>query len=97
MSLTGILKLNFVAYFLLREKFETAPSLPKQQSRIRLNFYINQMCDVTFSPKSWENCYVNVQDYRHRFADPYYFKFGFGTQTSAHAAMPSTYSSTILR
>ena len=31
LSLTGILKLNFVAYFLLREKFETTPSLPKQQ------------------------------------------------------------------
>ena len=30
------------------------------------------MCDVTFSPKSWENCYVTVQDYRRRFADPYY-------------------------
>ena len=29
------------------------------------------MCDVTFPPKSWENCYVTVQDYRQRFADPY--------------------------
>ena len=33
LSLTGILKLNFVAYFLLREKFETTPSLPKQQRK----------------------------------------------------------------
>ena len=32
-SLTGILKLNFVAYLLLREKFETTPSLPKQQRK----------------------------------------------------------------
>ena len=31
LSLTGILNLNFVAYFLLKEKFETTPSLPKQQ------------------------------------------------------------------
>ena len=70
LSLTGILKLNFVAYILLRGKFETTPSLPKQQrNKIRLNFYINQMCDVTFSPKSWGNCYVTVQDYRRRFAD----------------------------
>ena len=50
---------------------------------IRLNFYINQMCAVTFSPKFWENCYVTVHDYRRRFADPYYFEFGSGTQTSA--------------
>ena len=34
LSLTGILKLNFVAYFLLREKFETTPSLPKQQRKL---------------------------------------------------------------
>ena len=33
LSLTGILKLNFVAYFLLREKFEITPSLPKQQRK----------------------------------------------------------------
>ena len=39
------------------------------------------MCDVTFPPKSWENCYATVQDYRRRFADPYYFEFGSGTQT----------------
>ena len=39
------------------------------------------MCDVTISPKSWENCYATVQDYRRRFADPYYFEFGSGTQT----------------
>ena len=51
LSLTGILKLNFVAYFLLREKFETTPKSLK-----------HQMCDVTFSPKSWGNCYVTVQD-----------------------------------
>ena len=32
LSLTGILKLNFVEKLeLLREKFETTPSLPKQQ------------------------------------------------------------------
>ena len=32
LSLTGILKLNFVAcFFMLREKFENMPSLPKQQ------------------------------------------------------------------
>ena len=47
---------------------------------IRLNFYINQMCEFlhksdVFSPKSWENCYVTVQDYRQRFGDPYYFEF----------------------
>ena len=41
------------------------------------------MCDVTISPKSWENCYATVQDYRRRFADPYYFEFGSGTQTIA--------------
>ena len=29
------------------------------------------MCDVTFPPKSWENCYATVQDYRRRFEDPY--------------------------
>ena len=29
------------------------------------------MCDVTFPSKSWENCYVTIQDYRRRFADPY--------------------------
>ena len=29
------------------------------------------MCDVTFPPKSWENCYVTVQGYRRRFTDPY--------------------------
>ena len=80
LSLTAILKLNFVANFLLREKFETTLSLPKQQKMIRLNFYINQMCDVTFSPKSWGNCYVTVHDYGRRFADPYYFEFGSGTQ-----------------
>ena len=39
------------------------------------------MCDVTFPPKSCENCYVTVHDYRRRFADPYYFEFGSGTQT----------------
>ena len=33
LSLTGILKLNFVAYFSLREKFETTPSRPKQQRK----------------------------------------------------------------
>ena len=32
LSLTGILKLNFVAYFLLRGKFETTPSLAKQRN-----------------------------------------------------------------
>ena len=34
LSLTGILKLNFVAYFLLREKFETMPSLPKTTEKL---------------------------------------------------------------
>ena len=44
LSLTGILKLNFIAYFLPREKFETTPSsLSKTTEKlIRLNFYINQ-------------------------------------------------------
>ena len=83
LSLTGILKLNFVAYFLLREKFETTHAFAKTTEKvIRLNFYINQMCDVTFPPKSWENRYVTVHDYRRRFADPYNFEFGSGTQTS---------------
>ena len=44
------------------------------------------MCDVTFPPKSWGNCYVTVQDYRRRFADPYYFEFGSGTQTTPKLA-----------
>ena len=34
LSLTGILKLNFVAYFLSREKFETTPSLPKTTKKL---------------------------------------------------------------
>ena len=34
LSLTGILKLNFVAYFLLREKFETTPSLLKTAEKL---------------------------------------------------------------
>ena len=33
------------------------------------------MCDVTFSPKSWENCYVTVHDYWMRFVD-HNFSFG---------------------
>ena len=36
-----------------------------------------------FPPKSWENCYVTVHDYRWRFTDPYNFEFGSGTQTSS--------------
>ena len=40
------------------------------------------MCDVTFSPKSWENCYVTVQDYRRRFTEPYYFEFGLERRLS---------------
>ena len=34
LSLTGILKLHFVACFLLREKFETMPSLPKTSQKL---------------------------------------------------------------
>ena len=33
LSLTGILKLNFVAY-VLREKFETTPSFPKTTEKL---------------------------------------------------------------
>ena len=64
--------------------FETTLSLPKLQRKLYGLIFtdINEMCDVTFSPKSWENCYVTVHDYRRRFADPYYFEFGSGTQTS---------------
>ena len=60
LSLTGILKLN-----LLREKFETTPSLAKTtEIKYGFNFSINQMCDVT------------VQDYLWRFADFVFWGLG---------------------
>ena len=42
---------------------------------IQVLFLLTYMCDVTFPPKSWGNCYVTVQDYR-RFADPYNLGLG---------------------
>ena len=53
------------------------------------------MCDVTFSPKSWENCYVTVHDYRRRFTDPYNFEFGSVTQTRPRAAKTACVTSLV--
>ena len=36
LSLSGILKLNFVTNFLLRKKFETVPSLPKTTEKLNI-------------------------------------------------------------
>ena len=51
------MKLNFVACFLLREKFETTPRLCQNNREIRYDLIF------TFPPKSWGNCYTTVQDY----------------------------------
>ena len=62
LSLTGILKLNFVAYFLLRETFETTPSLPKTTEKLNtaVNFSPAIRRPILFRIWVWDADYRNV-------------------------------------
>ena len=48
------------------------------------------MCDVTFPPKSWGNCYVTVQDYRRRFAVHTISNLGLGRRLSLGYELPNS-------